>query len=888
MFSHNHVNFVLLFKIILMKIIYLLIAVLFLSSAVTNAQNYKYTLSDDSLVNHYASIKRIYHATRTNIVPKIDGKLNDECWQTIGHWDGNFIQQQPHQAKPPSQETEIKILYDDNYLYFGIICYDNEPEKMSPILGRRDDYTSGDITGIALDSYNDKQTAFEFNLTSAGQKVDLMHLGEYGWDFNWNAVWDGKTSIGDSAWFAEMRIPFTQIRFANQKEHVWGMHIWRWIHRHSEEDQWKLIPIDAPAMVYIFGELHGIKDIPYKRNFEVMPYAKAKYITDAENNQNFGFGLDGKISVTSDFTLDYTVNPDFGQVEADPSELNLTSYEVFYDEKRPFFLEGNSILEFGASSDLLFYSRRIGHAPSYRPSLEDDQTLDIPDNTSILNALKLTGKNKSGLSLGIINSMTAREVAKIFSGESKSSEAVEPFTNYFIGRLKQDFNSGSTVLGGMITSTLRNIKDDHLNFLPDNSLVGGIDFEHNWKNRKYFISTKNFFSNVSGSTNAIKKLQRSSRHLFQRVDAEHLTYDPKLTNLKGWGGEISGGKRSGKFRLTGQIDWRSPGLDLNDVGYLRQADYLNQSTQLIYRVNKPKGILLNYLLFFTQKKYLSYGMENLGNLFKAHGRVQLSNYWRIDADMQRKTSVVDTRQLRGGPSLFTGESTKLELFMQSNSQKDFWIAGGVENEFFDDNQSESINYDFHIRWLISNQFTLSSQFHFSNETDNNQYVLQKTIKDNREYVVGKIDRKTLFTTLRAEYFITPELSLQYYGSPYASVGKYIDFRRVVESKSKNIDERFEMLQVYENNSEKLLMDNKMNVYLDFSERNPDFNFQEFRSNFVARWEYKTGSTLYFVWTNNRTRYEEMYNSSVLNSLKGISKVKAQNAFMIKFSYWFSL
>ncbi|HSH20706.1 MAG TPA: DUF5916 domain-containing protein, partial [Draconibacterium sp.] len=559
-----------------------------------NAQNLNYTLSNDSMVNHYASIKRVYYATRTELKPKIDGKLDDECWQKVGTWDGGFIQQQPHQAKPPSQETEIKILYDDKYLYFAIIAHDNEPEKMSPLLGRRDDYTVGDISGIALDSYNDKQTAFEFNLTSAGQKVDLMHLGEYGWDFNWNAVWDGKTSLGDSAWYAEMRVPFTQLRFANKKEHVWGMHIWRWIYRLSEETQWKLIPVDAPAMVYIFGELRGISDIPYKRNFEVMPYAKAKYISESEDNRNFGFGIDGKIGVSSDFTLDYTVNPDFGQVEADPSELNLTSYEVFYDEKRPFFLEGKSILEFNADHDMMFYSRRIGHAPSLRPELTADQTLSMPDNTSILNALKLTGKNKSGLSLGLVNSMTAKENATIYNGSGKRHEVVEPFTNYFIGRVKQDFNKGSTTIGGMITSTVRNVKDENLEFLPDNSLVGGFDFEHNWLNRKYFVNAKSFYSKIKGSETAISRMQQSAVHLYQREDADYLDYNNNLTSLSGWGGQLSGGKRSGKFRVTGMVDWRSPGVDLNDVGFMRQADFINEDIGITYLVNEPKGILLSY------------------------------------------------------------------------------------------------------------------------------------------------------------------------------------------------------------------------------------------------------------------------------------------------------
>ncbi|MEE4286608.1 MAG: DUF5916 domain-containing protein, partial [Mariniphaga sp.] len=329
----------------------------FLIALQAAAQTFDYNLSDDSLVNYYASQRKIYHATRTELKPKIDGQLDDACWQQVGEWEGGFVQQQPNQAKAPSQETEIKILYDDTYLYMAIICFDNEPEKIRSILGRRDE-NMGDMAGIALDSYFDKQTAFEFNVTAAGQKVDLMHLGEYGWDFNWDAVWDGKSSVGDSAWYAEMRVPFSQLRYANKKEHVWGMHVWRWIDRLKEEDQWKLIPVDAPAMVYIFGELHGIKDIPNKRNFELLPYAKTKYVSEAVKNPTAGFGLDGKIGVTSDFTLDYTINPDFGQVEADPSVLNLTSYEVFYSEKRPFFLEGNSILDYGSGSDLLFYSRR--------------------------------------------------------------------------------------------------------------------------------------------------------------------------------------------------------------------------------------------------------------------------------------------------------------------------------------------------------------------------------------------------------------------------------------------------------------------------------------------------------------------------------------------------
>ncbi len=768
--------------------------ILVLIAIVSKSQDFNYTLSDDSLVNKYASIRRVYYATRTELKPKIDGKLDDLCWKTVGTWDGDFIQQQPHQAQPPSQQTEIKILYDDKYLYVGIICHDNEPEKMSPILGRRDDYTVGDVAGIALDSYNDDRTAFEFDLTAAGQKLDMMHLGEYQWDFNWDAVWDGKTSIGDSAWYAEMRIPFTQLRYSKVDEQVWGMHVWRWIHRLQEESEWKLIPVDAPAMVYIFGDLKGIKGIPYKRNFEVMPYVRGKYITHSESNNYFGAGVDGKVGLTSDFTLNYTINPDFGQVEADPSVLNLTSYEVFYDEKRPFFLEGNNILEYNTDNDMLFYSRRIGHAPSYEPEAGENDTVIIPENTSIINALKLTGKNKSGLSIGVINSMTGKEYATIISGGNESHEAVEPFTNYFIGRIKKDYNKGSTTIGAIVNSTIRKIDDQQLDFLPKNSTVGGVDFEHNWLNRKYFINAKSFASQVNGSETAISRLQRSSQHLYQRADANYLEYNPELTSLKGWGGEFSGGKRSGKFRLIGDLNWRSPGVDFNDVGYMRQADYIKEETSMVYNVNKPKGILLKYYLLLKQRHQWSYGGENLEDLLDGQFQLRFKNYWAFTTGLTRKYNRLDTRQLRGGPALRIDPYTSEGFILQTNTSKPLSFATRLDFTQFDDKITFKNTYDVSLTWLINNQITVTTSAGFIQEVDNSQYLKQQVINDTRQYFVGKIDRKTLYATLRAEYFITPELSLQYYGNPYASIGKFLDFRKVEQSRSRDLNKRYSVFE----------------------------------------------------------------------------------------------
>lgn len=851
-------------------------------------QDFNYTLSDDSLVNKYASVKKAYSAVRTFVKPKIDGYLDDECWQKAGYWDGGFIQQQPHQAKPPSQETEIKILYDDKYLYVAIICHDNEPGGISPILGRRDDFGVGDVVGIAFDSYNDDQTAFEFNLTAAGQKIDIMHLGEYGWDLNWDAVWDGKTSVSDTAWFAEMRIPFTQLRFSKVEEQVWGMHVWRWIRRFQEESQWKLIPVDAPAMVYIFGELQGIKDIPYKRNFEVMPYVKGKLLTNSNQKTQFGAGVDGKIGLTSNFTLDYTIHPDFGQVEADPSELNLTSYEVFYDEKRPFFLEGNNILEYNTENDQLFYSRRIGHAPSYKPAIGSNEKLIMPDNASIINALKITGKNKSGLSLGIINSMTSKEVATIQDESDERREAVEPFTNYFIGRVKKDFNKGYTTIGAIVNSTIRQIDDEQLNFLAKNSIVGGLDFEHNWQNRKYFFNAKSFASKVNGETSAISRLQNSSQHLFQRKDAGYLNFNPELTSLSGWGGEIGGGKRSGKLRLSGDLNWRSPGVDFNDIGYMKQADYIKEEVAIVYSVNKPKDILLKYYYMLKQRHQWSFGGENLQDLINFQFQLGFKNYWSLSFDLSHNFNELDTRQLRGGPALRIDDRSSLGMILQTNNSKPLLLATRLDFTKSNGNTTWKNTYDISLTWLIKNQINLTVSSGLAEEIDNSQYLSQQNIEGNQQYFVGKIDRKTLYATLRAEYFITPELSLQYYGSPYASIGKFLDYRRVEQSKSDNLNERFTILDVIENSESRWVVDENENLIFDLVNDSPDFNYQEFRSNFVLRWEYKTGSTFYFVWTNTNFNYENKYDSSVWNSFKNISKIKAQNAIMIKLSYWFSL
>ncbi|HLP61948.1 MAG TPA: DUF5916 domain-containing protein, partial [Candidatus Deferrimicrobium sp.] len=572
--------------------------------------------------------KRIYTTKRVgDISPIIDGRLSDPVWDTV-EWGSDFIQGSPYDGQKPSQETSFKIVYDDKNLYIGIRAFDTEPEKIDKRLARRDRF-AGDWVEINIDSYFDHRTAFSFTITAAGVKGDeaISNNGN-NWDSSWNPVWYAETGIDKLGWTAEMKIPFTQLRFANKEKHVWGIQVNRRLFRKEERSHWQRIPADAPGWVHLFGELHGLEGIKAPKQVELLPYLVSKYETFAKEEGNpfatgnatrFTGGLDGKIGVTGDLTFDFTVNPDFGQVEADPSEVNLTAFETFFSEKRPFFIEGKNILDFRItnkggefSSDNLFYSRRIGSLPHYFPALDNHEFIDMPINTDIIGAAKLTGKTKTGWSLAVLESITAKEKAEIDSFGQRRQETVEPFSNYFALRLQKDYRNGDTQLGGMFTAVNRNIDDPALDFLHRSAYTGGIDFEHSWKKKTYYLIIKTLFSHVRGSKEAILETQESSRRYYQRPDAEHISVDPERTSLTGYGGTISAGRGGGgHFLYSAGVTWRSPGLELNDVGYLRTADRVMQWSWLGYQTLNPVSIFRSINVNFNQGKVWDFGGSNI-------------------------------------------------------------------------------------------------------------------------------------------------------------------------------------------------------------------------------------------------------------------------------------
>ena len=876
------------------KSILILIVSLFLSFGVFAQEN-----PTDSLSAKKTKPVRSYTTTRlTTPKPTIDGVLNDVCWNT-GEWAGEFTQWIPSEGAKPSQETEFKILYDDRNLYVALRGFDKEPSKISLKGGRRDEMI-GDAMGVTFDSYHDQRTGFEFSVTAAGQKIDLIATNPFEFDFNWNAVWSVKTGLEDSAWVAECEIPLSQLRYSNEPDQVWGMHVWRWIDRLAEESDWEIQSLTGPGFLYSFGELYGIKDLVKSRRVEIMPYTVGKLKTYekqpgnpyAEDGHSFrgSIGLDAKIGLSSNFTADLTVNPDFGQVEADPSVMNLTAFETFYDEKRPFFLEGKNIFKFELGAANVFYTRRIGHAPDYKPNLNENEYLKYPDNTSILSAVKVSGKSAKGLSVGVLQSMTANETALLYSGGKENKIDVEPLTSYTVGRVQQDFNKGTSALGGIITSTNRFINEPVLESQNNrNAFSGGLDLLHQWNDKEFYLDAKLIASSIKGSADAISSMQRSSTHYYQRPDATHLKYDPSLTQLNGQGGTVKIGKGSkGLWRYSAELNWKSPGLDLNDIGYMRMADKVTEETELSYFVNKPVSIFRTYTVELQQTNNWDYAMNYLNSEFDLEASMEFLNRWKISPEISYQNESLDTRLLRGGSAILLPSLWEGELSIKSDMSKKVFGSFSANYVASSENNYSNSSVEAGITVIPFNVLKLTVGVNYAKNMDELQYVETKLLNENSKYILGLINQNTMGATFRIDYNITPELSLQYYGSPFASVGKYSELKEITNPQADAYTGRFSVLKTTYSETKNAYDVAASGGNPAYSISNPDFSFSQFRSNLVFRWEYRPGSQLYFVWANERTMAENGNNTMVGDAMSKLRDVHPNNIFQIKLSYWFSL
>ncbi len=836
---------------------------------------------------------------------QIDGILNEPVW-TNAQWNQEFEMYIPYDNKKASQPTQFAILYDQDFVYVAIKALDSEPALISKRLTRRDDL-DGDYLGVQFDSYNDKQTSYCFNVSAAGTKSDafISNDGD-SQDNSWNPIWWVETTVTNEGWVAEMKIPFSQFRFVNSYEQTWGIQIERYIQRSEETSLWQAKQRNDPGWVHHFGKMNGLVDIQPKKTFDLYPYAVANYSSYPQEEGNpyadgsdwkGNMGLDGKVGLTNNLTLDFTINPDFGQVEADPSSVNLSGFELFFEEKRPFFIEGNNIINFplmfgdgDLAWDNLFYSRRIGRNPHNYPELDSAEYAKVPDATKILGAAKITGRSKNGLSIGIMESVTAKESAEItYNQDQTREETVEPATNYSVVSIQKDFGGGNTLLSGMVTSTNRLIDEEQLDYLHTNAYTAGLDFTKYWKDKTYFFTAKGAFSYVQGSTQALINTQESPTHLFQRPDAKHVKMDSTRTSLPGYGGNVNFGKSGGgRLSYIAAIYFKSPGLELNDVGFVRHSDDIISILWAGYRINEPFSIFKRMGININHWSSFDFGGTYLGMGGNTNLNVTFKNNYRSSFGVNVNTDELSTSQLRGGPAYRMPGNTNLWGFVGSDYRKKLSIAlfGNYSQGFENYYQSSSYELEITYKPWYNIEFGLAPSI--SQDFNEQQYVTESSYNGDPRYILASIDQRVVSASLRVNVNLTPDISIQYWGQPFFATGAYNEYKMVTDSKNDSYHDRFHIYPeetIHLNNeTQEYEIDESGDGSPDYGFSKPDFNTKVFLSNLVARWEYRPGSVLFLVWSQNRYNETNDPDMQFATNVTNMFNFQPQNTFLIKLSY----
>jgi len=848
-------------------------------------------------------------AAKSNQTIIVDGILDEDIWKNSELISG-FIQRDPNEGKPASENTEVRIAYDEGAIYIAARMYDSSPDSIVARLARRDDYVEADKFVVYLDPYNDKRSGYFFGLNAAGAYMDGVLFND-DWDDNsWDGVWEGKVELNGSGWTAEFKIPFSQLRFKDADINEWGVNFSRFIARKNERDYYVYVPKNESGFVSHFVSLIGMENIKPGSQFEILPYitTKAEYTHPAANDPFNngskylpGIGADLKMGIGSNLTLNATINPDFGQVEIDPAVINLSDVETFYSEKRPFFVEGSSIFNFGQggarsywgfnwSNPDFFYSRRIGKVPE--GSLPDNDYADYPAGTHILAASKLTGKLNGNWNVGTIQAVTRREYAEYQYNGSRFETEVEPFTYSGIFRVQKEFDEGFQSLGFISTITQRAFKDDRLRSeINSGGYTFGLD---GWS---FLDSSKSWVftgwvgaSHITGTSERITEVQRNSRHYFQRPDAKNFGVDSSANSLSGYAMRFYINKQKGNFFMNTAFGLISPGFDVNDAGFMWRADQINAHAGAGYHWTDPTDFY-RYLelggALFSNSDFD--GNVNGQGIFH-FGSIEFLNYYNMGWNLAYNPETISNRRTRGGPLTSNPSGYQVSLNINSDSRKDIVI--GVYGYTYQSDGSRSLEAGTSLEFKPVSNVSISFSPFYSYNLENAQWVTSKEDQYavntfGRRYVFAEMKQHTVGAGIRLNWIFNPRLSLQLYVQPLISSGDYYSFKELKRASS------YDFL-VYGQEGSTF---NKDDYTADpdgsgpagiVEVGNPDFNFKSLRGNAVLRWEYLPGSVLYFVWTQTRSDYEEMGQFQFSKNFNRLMDQKPDNIFMIKFTYWFSM
>lgn len=853
---------------------------------------------------------RLLNVTRLGVEPlRIDGRLDEPVWGEAAPATG-FTQFLPNPGAPPSQHTEARVLYDDETLYVGMRMYDTAPDSIAAQLARRDALgIYSDWAHVLIDSYNDNRTGFRFSVNPRAVKKDVLHFNDIREDLSWDAVWEVQTTTDSLGWTAEFRIPLSQLRFSTTEgtQQRWGINFGREIARTDERVYWAAIRPNEGRFVSFSGTLAGLRDLQAPRRLELQPYTVTKYTRapgEAENpfyQQNaFGASIGGDLTygLTSDLTLTAAINPDFGQVEADPSVVNLTAFETFFPEKRPFFTEGSEIFEFGAAPgdadrQQLFYSRRIGRAPQRTVHVADG-FVDSPDVAPILGAAKISGKTADGWSIGVLNARTTRVAARVVDSLGvQRTESVEPLTNYLVARVSKDFGQGQTALGGIFTATNRQLEDEAVEFFRSAAYVGGVDARHRFGDGNYEVRGRLVGSHIRGSETAIAQIQLSPANSFLRPDAEHLEFDSTRTSLTGWSAGASlhkiGGSNWGWDLSTGA---RSPGYEVNDLGFMPLADIAYGSGGLRYNQFQPNTMFRRWGVNGSLLSIWTLGGERVQTVADLNGNVQLLNFWNGFAGITHLFPALSTFELRGGPALVTPGRTTFSVGLSSDPRKPLSLELNGSAFFEDETGGQTLNLQPAVNIRPSGRLELSLQPGIARSNNLLQYIQAPQTNGQSHYVFGRLDQTTVSLVTRLSYTFTPGLSLQFYAQPFISGGDFSEFQEVVDSRAARFEDRFRTFTEdelrYNAEQGRYGVDLSGEGAADFFFRDPEFNFKQLRSNTVLRWEYRPGSALFIVWSHGRTDLVPNGTFDLRADTGELFRTPGTNVLLLKLNYWFDL
>jgi hypothetical protein len=809
---------------------------------------------------------------------RLDGQLTESAWAAATPVSG-FVQRDPKEGGEPTFQTEVRILYDRDYLYVGVWAMDADPSRIVGIRTRRDEDSPSDWIRVMVDSYCDRRTAYEFAVNPSGVRLDRYWFADSNTDTSWDAVWDVSVSRDARGWRAEFRIPFSQLRFEPGKRDTFGFAVLRQIGRLNETSSWPLIAKSKPGFVSQMGELGGLKLVGAAKRLEVLPYTVGQVKSQpvdagdpftSSPDRSAALGLDLKYALTPGLTLTTTINPDFGQVEADPAVVNLTAFETFYQERRPFFVEGSGNLQFDLDcSDGrctgLFYSRRIGRRPHESPDAPDGGFVSTPATTTILGAAKLTGRVGS-FAVGALNAVTSGEDARLSNGFDSWQQSVEPLTNYTVAQAKREWKNQSS-LGFAFTNTTRRLDNTLVSVLPSNATTGGVNWDWRLKDPRFSITGYWAGSSVRGSAEAIDALQQNAVHYFQRPDAAYLGYDPTKTSLNGHAGSAGFRKIGGsKVRFSFVGGYKTPGFEVNDVGYERRADEIWQSAWAQVRWDTPTKHYRNIRLNLNQWSGWNFGGDSRYKGVNVNAHIVLPSNWSAGAGGNAESSGIDDRATRGGPAIRSKSGGNFWYYVESDSRK--VVNGGFEGYVYRD-QTANVTWGLSptVKWRPTSFLSLTGGVQFDRSDDDAQWVENVETTDRTHYVFGRIHQTTVGLTARVNYTVTPTLSMQLYAQPFVSAGAYSSFREVVKPRAATFGEQFAPYAY---------------------DGTPDFNYRSFRMTNVLRWEYKPGSALYVVWQQMREDSVTTGAFRFRRDMDDLFGLPATNVLLVKFSYWLNL